>query len=72
MKLLLVFVSLAITAFGYSVTDLPPYCGAKVEEYPKAEGTLRQVHLVMRYQIMFFSLYRPEISRNYVVISVIL
>ena len=56
MKLFLVFVSLAITTFSYSVAVLPPYCGANVEEYPKAEGTLRQVHLVMRYQIMFLRL----------------
>lgn len=49
MKLFLVFVSLAITAFSYSVADLPPYCGVDIEEYPKAEGTLRQVHLVTRH-----------------------
>jgi hypothetical protein len=55
MKLFLVFVSLAITAFSYSVADLPPYCGVDIEEYPKAEGTLRQVHLVTRYQIMFLN-----------------
>jgi hypothetical protein len=55
MKLLLVFVSLAITAFSYSVADLPPYCGVEIEDYVKGEGTLRQVHLIMRYQIMFIT-----------------
>ena len=57
MKLFLVFVSLAITTFSYSVADLPPYCGVDIEEYSKAEGTLRQVHLVTRYQIMFLKLF---------------
>ena len=49
MKLLLVFISLAITAFSYSVADLPAYCGVETEEYAKGEGTLRQVHLVTRH-----------------------
>ena len=53
MKLSVVFLSLAIIiAFGCCVADLPAYCGVNVEEYAKGEGTLRQVHLVMRYQIM--------------------
>ena len=56
MKLSLVFLSLAIIAFGCCVADLPAYCGPNVEEYAKGEGTLRQVHLLVRYQIMFITI----------------
>ncbi len=51
MKVFPEFLSLAITAFSYSLANLPPYCGVNIEDYAKGEGTLRQVHLVTRYQI---------------------
>lgn len=56
---LLVYANLAAIVFVCCfATGLPPYCGVNVEEYTKAsEGTLKQVHVVMRYSTVKFISY---------------
>ena len=63
MKLLYVFLIIAITTFNDCEADLPPYCGADSGDYPKSsEGTLIQVHLVTRYQVMLDALFHKCLS----------
>ena len=60
MKWFLAVVLLAVATWSEcKADDLPAYCGVNEEKYnykpvPKSEGTLRQVHMAMRYYLFQF------------------